>query len=85
MASRPYTLKLLAGHLDFATTSRYVHPDEVALRRAVEEPPGEDPKAARETDTGAQEPPDGPNQTGYVIGNGNIVPEKGPKPKASKD
>jgi integrase len=31
----PYTLAYLAGHADFATTKRYVHPQAEAVRAAV--------------------------------------------------
>jgi hypothetical protein len=32
----PYTLAYLAGHSDFATTKRYVHPRAETIRAAVE-------------------------------------------------
>ena len=31
----PYTLAYLAGHSDFATTKRYVHPQPEAVRQAM--------------------------------------------------
>jgi hypothetical protein len=32
----PYTLAYLAGHSDFATTKRYVHPELRTVRAAME-------------------------------------------------
>ena len=32
----PYTLAYLAGHSDFATTRRYVHPQQATVRAAME-------------------------------------------------
>jgi hypothetical protein len=32
----PYTLAYLAGHSDFATTKRYVHPRQETVKRAME-------------------------------------------------
>jgi site-specific recombinase XerD len=32
----PYTLAYLAGHSDFATTRRYVHPQAETVRAAME-------------------------------------------------
>jgi len=32
----PYTLAYLAGHSDFATTKRYVHPQADSVREAMQ-------------------------------------------------
>ncbi len=32
----PYTLAYLAGHSDFSTTKRYVHPQAQTVRQAME-------------------------------------------------
>ncbi len=37
----PYTLAYLAGHADFSTTKRYVHPEIETVRRAIERARGD--------------------------------------------
>ncbi len=36
----PYTLAYLAGHSDFSTTRRYVHPQAVTIKAAIEKARG---------------------------------------------